>query len=108
MPEQPPKSVEKLADHINELESLIGATKASRPAAGAQVPILDDLVEPASGPAAAAAPAPDPATFEDRLLRRLDTELAELATVIREIVRRCVREELATGARPPPLDRNDD
>lgn len=110
MAEQPPKSVEKLAAHINELDSLIDARKASRPAPGAQVPILDEVVEPAAGPATGPGAEPDAAALESRLLRRLDTELSELATVIREIVRRCIREELAPGARdrPPPGGRGDD
>jgi hypothetical protein len=98
MPERPPKPV-ALADHINELEALIDARKP--PAPGAQVPILDDVVEPAPDGAHRAGPGPDTAAIENRLLRRLDTELAELATVIREIVRRCIREELGPGRRDP-------
>jgi len=102
MPEQPPKAVEKLADHINELESLIDARKTAGGAPGAQVPILDDVVEPAVALQPQAGKEPDAAGLEDRLLRRVDTELADLAQVVREIIRRCIREELAPGARDRP------
>ncbi|HEY7840001.1 MAG TPA: hypothetical protein VIC61_00410 [Gammaproteobacteria bacterium] len=107
MPERPPKPV-ALTDHINELEALIDARKP--PVPGAQVPILDDVVEPVPGGADGNGPGPDSAALESRLLRRLDTELAELATVIREIVRRCIREELAPDVhdRPPPAKPGDD
>lgn len=98
MPEQPPKSVEKLTDDINELESLIAAKKTAARPSGPQVPILDDVVE--DDAASGTSPAPDafPAELEERLLRRLDAELAELAVIIREIIRRCVREELRADA----------
>jgi hypothetical protein len=102
MPEQPPKSVEKLADHIQELESLIEAKKGPGASPGMQVPILDDVVEPDAGARPTAAPEFDAAAIESRLLRRLDAELAELTTVIRDVVRRCIREELAPGARETP------
>lgn len=106
MPEQPPRSVQKLADHIDELESLIGAARGAP--APAQVPILDDLVEaaaPEDAPVSAAEPAAAqwPVDLEQRLLRRVDAELAELGGVIREVLRHCIREELAAaGRRAPP------
>jgi hypothetical protein len=96
MPERPPKTVDKLADHINELESLIDAKKA--PATdGRRVPILDDLVEPETASDDEAGAEPAASELENRLLRRVDAELAELAAVIREIIRRCIREELGPG-----------
>ena len=109
MPEQPPKSVEKLADDINELESLIAAKKGAAHPAGSQVPILDDVVEADAAPDSSPARDASPVELEERLLRRLDAELAELAVVIREIMRRCVREELRADAedRTPAEDKSE-
>jgi hypothetical protein len=108
MAEQPPKAVEQLADDINELESLIAAAKA--PAAQAPIPILDDVVVPAVHEENEAAGRPGAEELENRLLRRVDAELGELAQVIREIIRRCIREELgpkAAADRPPAADESE-
>ena len=102
MPEQPPKTVEKLADHINELESLIDARKTAASAPDNRVPILDDVV----GPDADAEIPAVTATLEDRLLRRVEAELAELGQVVRQIIRRCIREEFARGPGDDPSTPN--
>ena len=104
MPERPPKSAGNLTDHINELESLIAAGKTPR-TPGARVPILDDVVEPGE----AAAPGTGADGLEERLLRRVDSELADLAVAIREVIRRCIREELASATRDdtPAADRSE-
>jgi hypothetical protein len=109
MPEQPPKSVEKLADDINELESLIDGRKTAGAAPAAPVPILDDLVEAAAAAAEPAGAGVDAAALEQRLLRRVDAELSDLANVIREVVRRCIQEELEAAGRghPPPAGKSE-
>jgi len=101
MPEQPPKAVEKLADHINELESLIDARKAAG-GSTAPIPILDDVVEPGADSAAAPVEPAAGTELEQRLLRRVDAELGELSQVIREVIRRCIRDELARGSDSSP------
>jgi len=104
MPEQPSKAAGNLAEHINELESLIDTRKPA--ASAAAIPILDDVVEPGIAPDAEPLPAAETPDLEARLLRRVDAELADLGRVIRDIIHRCIREELDRGTGDQPQARD--
>jgi hypothetical protein len=106
VPERPPAPVDRLTDHIDELESLIG--NGSAPQQGSRdIPVLDDVVEPGDAPVQDNPPAGH-AELEERLLSRLEAELADLVHVVLEVARRCVREELARHSSGQPGARGGD
>lgn len=94
--QQPPS----LHEGIDELESLLTDRPAPPPA---QIPILDELagapearqVEPTAGAPAGIDPR-QLAELARRLEQRVESELADLAGVIRGVVKRCILEELRT------------
>jgi hypothetical protein len=97
---------------IDELEALLAAARRNQATPEAAIPVLDDEVPgptPVIGPAPAA---PAPGSEErltprqlvelgQRLQQRLDSELEELADVIRNVVKRCLLEELRRELPPP-------
>lgn len=99
---------------IDELEALLAEARRNRPTPEAAIPVLDEEVpgpDPAIAQASApVAPAPGPedrltprqlVDLGQRLQQRLDSELEELADVIRNVVKRCVLEELRRELPPP-------
>ncbi|MBI1732260.1 MAG: hypothetical protein HYR49_05765 [Gammaproteobacteria bacterium] len=92
-----------LDQRIDELESVLAAAQHGKTAVdAAAIPILDDeVVVPAVTPEPATEPAPEQkltprqlVELGQRLQQRVDSELNELAEVIRGIVKRCILEEL--------------
>lgn len=94
---------------IDELESLLAEARGTPAADEARIPVLDEEVT-ATGPAPATPPQTPPpvapagipprptprqlADLAQRLQHRLDAELEDLADVIRNVVKRCILEEL--------------
>jgi hypothetical protein len=99
VPDRPPQPVDRLQDHIDELESLIrsGNAPAQDPRS---IPVLDDVVDAEDIPAPEAAPAGDPDP-EERVMRRLEAELTDLVQVFLDVAKRCIREELGKPPEPP-------
>lgn len=109
-PDKPPPRT--LVEHIDELESLLGDQVPGRdtdadPQGEARIPILDEVVEPQDVPARsdpeAALEPRQLVEISRRLQQRIDRELNELADVIRNVVKRCIQEELRSGL--PPVSR---
>ncbi|MBI2993941.1 MAG: hypothetical protein HYY48_07170 [Gammaproteobacteria bacterium] len=97
-PDTRPPQRPSLHEGIEELESLLG----DRPAPdSAPIPILDELAGPADAQpvesSAVSSTGIDPrllAELARRLEQRVELELADLAGVIRGVVKRCILEEL--------------
>ena len=97
-PDKPNDPAPTLTDTLQELEHLIPGQNGAAP-----VPVLDDLVEPGD---LAEPDEPDTAAhnldeLEQRLQRRLDAELADLTGVLKDVIRRCVSEELSARSPEP-------
>lgn len=93
---------------IDELESLLAEARRSQAQPEHAIPVLDEEVG-ATPAAPAAAPAGDEpltprqlADLSQRLQQRVDAELEELADVIRNVVKRCILEELRKELPRPP------
>lgn len=102
---------------IEELESLLKESGREPAPAHADIPVLDEEVPAASEPVP---PAADPrlsprqlVELGQRLQQRVDSELDDLAEVIRSVVKRCILEELrkelppAGGAAPANPDKTE-
>lgn len=88
---------------IDELETLLADQQNGNvPAPDANIPVLDEEVVPSAAP-----PEPEPGQAEEdkltprqlvelghRLQQRVDAELADLAEILRSVVKRCILEEL--------------
>ena len=110
-PESSDQQGPSLHDEINELESLLAGRPAATPAS--RIPVLDELAgvegrDTDAGPTSAGEKI-DPrqlAEIARHLEHRLESELADLANVIRGVLKRCILDELRTylprtGSSPP-------
>ncbi len=99
-PDNPSGTPPTLTDKLQELEQLIPDREGS---GSRSVPVLDDLVEPGDADAASR-------NFDDleqRLQQRLDAELADLAGVLKGVIKRCISEELSARSPDPGAEHSE-
>jgi len=118
--DKPETQPESLRSRLDELESLLGDEEPSGSAVPrANLPVLDDVVEPATseGGPEYRSDADQLAELAERLEQRLCAELESLVGVLKDVVRRQIKQELhdtlrresdtAEQAVPPAPDRPD-
>jgi hypothetical protein len=98
MPDEPKKTDPQLTEKIRELESLLAAQEKSptRPAPGrpADIPILDELVEPAPDEPDPGAPSPDITALAERLEEKFAMELDEIIRLLKGNLKANIMDEL--------------